>query len=298
MLSHDSKEIIAKITDKTDKGGLRTKTVKMLGYPTVFFCTATGNVDLQELTRFVVISPEISKVKITAGIRMSIAKNSDLTKYNATYEGDEQRTLLIERVVSIKQERIDDVILEDQEKISELFTKSHPNIQPRHQRDVTRLIGFIKAFTLLNLWWRKRQGKTIFANDSDVANGFAVWEYISTGSDFNLPPYVYEVFTKVIKPLIESKEVDTFTGSRCVSRAEVLRKYHQVNGISLSEAKLRVDILPALEDEGLIEEEKSFSDGRKVLIKLAVDNAEDEPQNDARVILPVGSADSVLFSDN
>lgn len=40
LLSHDRKVIVSKITDSRAKFGLRTKTVKIEGYPTVLFCTA------------------------------------------------------------------------------------------------------------------------------------------------------------------------------------------------------------------------------------------------------------------
>jgi hypothetical protein len=40
FLSHDEKESKSKITDKSQKGGNKTKTVVLIGFPTVIFCSA------------------------------------------------------------------------------------------------------------------------------------------------------------------------------------------------------------------------------------------------------------------
>ncbi len=40
LLSHDKKEMLLKITDKSQKFGLRTKTVLLRGFPSVIFCSA------------------------------------------------------------------------------------------------------------------------------------------------------------------------------------------------------------------------------------------------------------------
>ncbi len=52
VLSHDQKEIRLKITDKSQKHGLRTKNVIVKGFPAVIFCTAGLTIDEQEATRF------------------------------------------------------------------------------------------------------------------------------------------------------------------------------------------------------------------------------------------------------
>jgi len=52
-----------KITDKTQKFGLKTKNVLLRGYPSVIFCTAGLKIDEQEATRFLLLSPEINQEK-------------------------------------------------------------------------------------------------------------------------------------------------------------------------------------------------------------------------------------------
>jgi len=63
LLSHDKKEISIKITDKSQKHGLRTKNILLRGFPSVIFCTAGLRIDEQEATRFLLLSPEVSQKK-------------------------------------------------------------------------------------------------------------------------------------------------------------------------------------------------------------------------------------------
>ena len=50
LLSHDRKELVNKITDKSAKHGIKTKTVILRGFPSVFFCSASADPDEQEKT--------------------------------------------------------------------------------------------------------------------------------------------------------------------------------------------------------------------------------------------------------
>src|SRR5208282_5383795 len=48
LASHDQRELLYKITDKNRRGALRTKNVKLIGYPTIIFCAAKLTLDEQE----------------------------------------------------------------------------------------------------------------------------------------------------------------------------------------------------------------------------------------------------------
>ena len=82
MLSHDEKESKLKITDKAQQGGNRTKNITLIGFPSVYFCSAGLKVDEQESTRFLMLSPSIEHDKIYQGIKQSIYKASDSEKFN------------------------------------------------------------------------------------------------------------------------------------------------------------------------------------------------------------------------
>ena len=99
LLSHDKKEIPIKITDKTDKGGLRTKNIVLRGFPSVVFCKAGLKVDEQESTRTLMLSPEQDQVKIKNAIHEGIMKSINSSSYNEKVENDNDRNLLKERIL-------------------------------------------------------------------------------------------------------------------------------------------------------------------------------------------------------
>lgn len=88
LLSHDEKEIKLKITDKSQKHGLRTKNVILKGYPSVIFCTAGLRIDEQEATRFLLLSPDINQEKIREGVLNTLRRESDRDQYDASLQKD------------------------------------------------------------------------------------------------------------------------------------------------------------------------------------------------------------------
>jgi hypothetical protein len=77
LLSHDRRELLYKITDKTTSGGNRTKNVIIRGYPTVIFSSAKLDLNDQERTRAVILSPETDHKKNCETIRSRIQWDSD-----------------------------------------------------------------------------------------------------------------------------------------------------------------------------------------------------------------------------
>ena len=61
----------------------------------------------------------------------------------------------------------------------------------------------------------------------------------------------------------DDKPKDRKTG---ISRREILNKHYVIYGRPLSSLYLRQNILPQLEQAGLIAQEKSLSDGREMLV--------------------------------
>lgn len=269
FLSHDEKVMYSKITDKNQKGGNRTKTVALNGYPAVIFCTAGLKMDPQEMTRFILLSPEVNQEKMRAGISSTILKEADNDKYKEILDNNPARKLLKLRIEAIRNEHIGEIKIENYGEIERRFMKNDRVLQPRHMRDVKRLISLIKSFALLNMWWRDREGDTITANDNDIEQAFELWDRISVSQELNIPPYVYELYTKVFIPAYEEKnetcfgEFDTKTG---ITRAEIMQKHYQVYKRRMNMSSLRFDILPTLESAGLITREKDKEDGRKEVI--------------------------------
>ena len=168
LLSHDKKEMLLKITDAGQKGGLRTKNVLLSGFPSVIFCSANLKIDEQESTRFILLSPETNDEKIREGVRIKIEKDADGVAFRQKLDADPKRKLLRERIAAIKAAHIDDVKIPHSQDIMQKFFEGVKRLKPRHQRDIGRILSLIKAFALLNLWFREKNGSILLAADTDV----------------------------------------------------------------------------------------------------------------------------------
>ncbi|PIP34670.1 hypothetical protein COX21_01670 [Candidatus Falkowbacteria bacterium CG23_combo_of_CG06-09_8_20_14_all_41_10] len=267
MLSHDKKEIRLKITDKSQKAGLRTKNIYLIGYPTVIFCTAGLMLDEQEATRFLLLSPEINQEKIREAIYQKIRKEADSLSYDSFLDSDPERKLLMERILVIRAESIKEIKIGSPALLQELFFKKAKMLKPRHQRDIGRIIGLIKVLALLNLWFRQRDGETLVANDDDIREAFHIWDEISESQELNLPPYVFNLYKDIILTAYKERnsELDGVV-KLGLSRQDILQKHFQVYGRHLPDWQLRQQIIPILEASGLIIQEQDQSDKRKTLI--------------------------------
>jgi hypothetical protein len=267
LLSHDEKIIKAKITDKNQKGGNRTKTVAIKGFPAVIFCTAGLRMDEQEATRFLLLSPEINNEKIREAIFEKIKKEADSKSYKDITERDPDRKLLKDRILAIREANIQEIKIKNPDFIQEQFFKSIKQPKPRHQRDIARVISLIKVLALLNLWFREKDGEAIIANDEDINEAFKIWESISESQELNLPPYVLNLYKDVI---LEAYKVV----KRGLTRQEIMTKHFEVYGRYLPDWQLRQWIIPMLETSGLITQEADTFDKRKMLVSPASINSE------------------------
>lgn len=275
ILSHDEKEIMMKITDKNQGGGNRTKTVIIRGFPSVIFCTAGLSIDEQESTRFILLSPEINQEKIREAIRERIKRSADSYSYRYSLETNPKRIQLKDRIKAIKQEEIPEIIIKDEKKIEQMFFERVKILKPRHQRDIGRVISLIKVFALLNLWFREREGSSVIVNEDDINEGFKLYDGISESQEMNLPPYVYDLYKRVLLPAYEDNNPDGIVdiGARGVSRQELLKKNYEVSGRHIPLWQLRQEIIPMLETAGLITQEPDQNNKRVYLIYPITDLA-------------------------
>ena len=261
LFSHDKKEIHIKITDKSQRQGLRTKNVILRGFPAVVFCTAGLKVDEQESTRFLLLSPETNQEKIREGINEKIKKETDNESYFDGLDKNPERRLLKERILAIRNAMIKEIQIGMPEKVREMFFKRLNIPKPRHQRDIGRLISLIKSIALLNLWFRDREGDTIIANGEDIKSAFQIWDEIYISQEMNLPPFVYALYQEIILPAWEKK------GKKMgLTRQEIIETHYQVHGRMLDPEQLRKQILPMLDVSGLIVQESDPDNRRKMLV--------------------------------
>lgn len=179
LLSHDDKELNAKITDKTQKFGTKTKNVFVRGFPSVIFCSAGLKIDEQECTRFILLSPESNQDKIRDAITEKIEKESDKVSYENKINSNQYRELLKDRIEAIRNEKIKDIHIENKDKVENVFLKDKSSLKPRHQRDIGRFISLVKCFALLNLWFRKNDNGIIFATDKDIDEAIKLWSFLA-----------------------------------------------------------------------------------------------------------------------
>lgn len=290
LLSHDKKEIQSKITDKSQKFGLKTKNVFLRGFPSVIFCTAGLRIDEQEATRFLLLSPETNQQKIREGINEKIIKESDTKNYKNQLEENPDRILIKERILAIKQANINEINIVSSELVKQLFFQRYgKNIQPRHQRDIGRITSIIKSLALLNLWFRKQEGDQIIANEDDIQQGFMIWDKIAESQELNLPPYVFNMYKEVVLPAwlekndlpegVETLGIDDVATMAGLIRQEILTKYHQITNRYLPDWQLRQQIIPMWETAGLIIQEDDPNDKRRMLIYPAQFNISPKENN-------------------
>ena len=268
------KKSLSKITDKNQRGGNWTKTVVIIGFPVVIFCSASLEMDEQESTRFFLLSPEINEEKIRESIIAKIRRGSDTSVYDSLLESREDRKLLKERILAIKNEHIDEIKISNPTLIEEMFLKRvSKSFKPRHSRDIGRIINLVKIYALLNFMYREKKDGALIAEEEDIKEAFKIWDSISQSQELNLPPYVLNIFIDVIIPAFkEAKskseqesdmEGTLFSG---ISYQQILKKHFDVFGRYLPLWQLRQQIITPLETAGLITQDRDLVDKRKVLI--------------------------------
>jgi len=257
MLSHDEKQITVKIADRSQKSGLRTKTVIIEGFATVIFCTAKFTMQDQEKTRLLMLSPEIDQDKLRETIALKIDKESDREAFLKRVNDDPQRHMLAARIEAVKYAGIKEVKIPEElgNAIYEHFMETHRFLIPRHQRDITRLMAIIKGHALLNFKTRKRIEDSIYVREEDVAAGFQLYLTVSEANEIGLSPELFTVHKK-----LELHIRDTVAG---ITRKEFQKLYfdefHKIIGRESADG-----ILKAWESAGLIISQQDSLDKRLV----------------------------------
>jgi hypothetical protein len=263
LLSHDQKDMLIKITDRREKKGMRTKNVRLVGYPTVIFCTGSLRMDEQEATRAIVLSPETTAEKIREALYLKALRKGDPDAFARLLEADERRRLLKERIRLIKQARIRKIIVPDPIEIARRFEAEYPRLKPRHARDIERVISLAQGLALLNLWSQRIDEQLNLHMDKKYIDmAFDLYRSIAQAQEMGVAPFVMRIYTEVVEPLIKRSEAGF------VSARDILRAYHATHGYPLSVHSLEREILPSLEAAGLLVKDVDPQDKRKVVYSL------------------------------
>lgn len=262
VLSHDQRELHYRITNKDKKGAHRAELIIIRGFPATVFCSSGMRLDEQETTRAILLSPEVTTAKIRKGVSDEARRSADAAEYREWLEKQPERITLKDRILAIRREQIDDIIVPNPDKVVRRFNEQFKKPKARHMRDMNHLMNLIKAAALLNVWHRRQPNGLIMANQADIDQVFEVWGHLIEAQDMNIPPAVMQLYTKYILPayleklqnhdftvLMERREVG-------LSRQELGVYYFRKEGSPLGDEQLRKQILPQLEASGIITQQK------------------------------------------
>jgi len=254
LLSHDEREIEVRITDRTQKYGMKTKTVIVRGFPTVVFCSANEGLNEQEQTRLLLLSPEKTQEKLWEALLLKLEREGDRQAFNRYMESEPSRCFLRARVQAIKSANIKHIVIPEdlRKEILKRFMEGRKWLQPRHLRDISRLLGLIKAHALLNLWHRERHGDTITASMEDVEAGFKLYESVAEANELGIAPELLEVY----KAIQEDDKEDGYTISEF--QQLYMRTFHKPIGYDKARK-----MLVTLASAGLLTEDVDSKDKRR-----------------------------------
>jgi len=260
LLSHDRKRIRIKIADKTREGRNRTKTIELVGYPTVIFNSTRFSLAEQERTRLWLLSPEMTQTKLRGSIKLLGDRLANRLSFRKALDADEGRRRLKRLVAAVKAAGIQQILIrdEDRDRIVKRFLDEHRNLAPRLQRDFPRLVALCKAHALLNFMDRQRTADGgLWANRSDVDLGYELYSKISESNELGIPPQVYRLYNERIKPV--------FDKGGSLSRRELAREYFNLYKTRIGKKALKrtVDLLL---ETGLAVEQPDPDDKRMLRI--------------------------------
>ncbi|MEI7689881.1 MAG: hypothetical protein WCI79_02870 [Candidatus Saccharibacteria bacterium] len=266
LMSHDDKNLNYSFVNK-NKGRNKTDDIILRGYCATIFCSAGLRLDEQEATRAILLSPEATQEKILQGIEVRVKLGANAKKFNEAVKHDYDRQMLISRIISIRNAKVDNIIIPNEDEIKRKFLEIVGVLKPRHQRDVAHLMELIKSITLLNVWHRQDENGRIIAKQSDIDQAFKLWEDFFESQNLNISPTVLDNYKKYILPAYLEKFAKALKTNKDLWEDMNLHKigltpqelntYHRsIEGISLNGDQLRKEILPQLANAGHIEWEK------------------------------------------
>lgn len=270
LLSHDAKKIPFAITNKGKNGKNVAVEGYIKGFPSTFFCSANQHVDEQEQTRCLIISPEITKEKVIAGVDASIDKNSNREAYNSRLERNEARRQLKERVFYIKSLKVDSIDIDDSDYLRTRFMENRRSLRPKAQREIAHFISLVKGLALINAPFRMKNGKVV-ATRKDVDEAMKIWNELSKSMIYGISPQAFDFYKDFIWGAYIDKCKRSEEAVKGVTYDEVRKWYYQQTGSYPNVDNIRHQYIPALECAALISFGVNEADRRHKLIIPLVD---------------------------
>src|ERR1039458_4914972 len=131
-------------------------------------------------------------------------------------------------------------------------------LKPRHMRDIGHLMKLIKTVALLNVWFRRQEDGSLVASQADIDQAFELWGKVIESQEMNVPPIVMGFYKNYILPSYFEKcndsefASDMSMGLIGLSNRELSAYFLRVEETTLNDENLRKQILPQLENSGMI----------------------------------------------
>ncbi len=259
LLSKDDKEYVYSSVLKDRYGQNKTTKVLLRGYFTTIFCSADSLYHEQEQTRFFFLSPSDDQEKLKAAITWQTTTAENPEGVKQLIRNDKDLQTLRNRIEAIKSANVQEIIIPNAQKIQDEFLRQRPVLSPRSERDYPRLLQVIKALALLNFANRNPdKDGNITATESDIIQGLKLYAKIAESNELGLDPETYNVWTKVVYPLVEHGGTTDLTGLGW--------KYDEVKGRPISATSLR-RLVEQMKVSALLEEIDDPLDRRRKLFR-------------------------------
>lgn len=205
ILSHDKWEITYKFTDRSKKGGLRTRTVHVRGWPaTIWLSTETRYVE-ELATRGITLTPEMGQHKYGE----AIALQGRQLAFPWMYENPTSLTKLLGENLRDLKGRIGEflAVLPYGRELAECY----PHNLPRDMRDFGKLTSLIQQHTYLHFWQRPRlegieaEKKFLLSTLIDLEKALEVFIHIIETTRWGIPGHVVDFHRQVMLPLAEDE---------------------------------------------------------------------------------------------
>lgn len=263
MLSHDCKIITSNITDRDIKKGMKTKTVKIIGFPSVIFCTANSWIDEQEQTRVILLSPETTQVKLLQSVESKITKMADKSLFDSLILSNTDRKMLMDRILLIKYSNVNDIQIKNTSLVERLFLENKKGLIPRDQRDISKIMELIKGLALLNYSTRELNTECILtASDEDIKSGFALWSQISISQLAGISPYILSFLIEIIYDENQLEQHNRIGTEIRLQKDDLIKRFYKLYGRGIDISSMVKKYLKPLVYAGVLREVQSEKDKR------------------------------------
>lgn len=264
FLSHDLKKTPFMLTNKNKSGKITAPESYLLGFSSVFFCSANLRIDGQEQTRSFILSPENTEKTIRASVDACIDRDSNELAYQKWLNSNEERNNLKDRILYIKNLKVDYVGLSDKQYVRTRFYENLPFVTAGTRRKIKQFIALIKGMALLNAPFRMVDGKIIATND-DVDEAMKLWGVVRESMSCGLPPEILDFYkTYILQAYLARREFkEEIEG---ITSDELATYYYDQNGRSPNFDMIKKVYIPTLRRAKFIRYERDKNNGQRWLI--------------------------------